>query len=61
MHDAGPDHRTKTVLVVDDVPDNIRIASHILRDRYRVIFATDGERALALAAADEPPSLILLD
>lgn len=50
-----------TVLVVDDIPQNIEVMSGILRPQYRVRAATSGARALALAAADDPPDLILLD
>jgi two-component system, sensor histidine kinase and response regulator len=50
-----------TILVVDDVPDNIAILEGILKEDYRVKAATSGEAALAIARADPPPDLILLD
>jgi DNA-binding response OmpR family regulator len=50
-----------TILVVDDVPDNIAILEGILKEDYRVKAATSGEAALAIARADLPPDLILLD
>jgi two-component system sensor histidine kinase/response regulator len=50
-----------TILVVDDVPDNIAILDGILKEDYRVKAATSGEAALAIARADLPPDLILLD
>ena len=49
-----------TVLVVDDVPDNLTLASSLLRRRYQVKLATSGEAALNMARS-EPPDLILLD
>ncbi|NGZ27118.1 MAG: two-component system response regulator [Magnetococcales bacterium] len=49
------------ILIVDDATDNLQILMEILRDHYAVIPARTGERALALAASDSPPDLILLD
>ncbi len=49
-----------TLLVVDDVPENIDVLAGILRPYYRVKFATNGGDALALCQA-APPSLVLLD
>ena len=50
-----------TVLVVDDVPDNLQLMSSLLKDLYRVKVANCGERALRIAQAEAPPDLILLD
>lgn len=50
----------ETILVVDDVPENIDVLAGMLRPRYRVQFATNGPDALELCLRD-PPSLILLD
>lgn len=49
-----------TILVVDDVPENITVLSGILRDHYRVIFATSGAGALEVVRK-QPVDLILLD
>ncbi|MGE5503800.1 MAG: two-component system response regulator [Actinomycetota bacterium] len=49
------------VLVVDDTPDNLKLMSGLLKDLYRVKIANGGEKALAIAASDTPPDLILLD
>lgn len=49
------------ILVVDDIPGNIQIIMQALKDEYSVIAATSGEKALALASGDPPPSIILLD
>lgn len=49
-----------TILVIDDVPANIKIMGEILRGRYDIIVATTGSRAIELAR-EEQPDLILLD
>lgn len=51
----------QTVLVVDDTPENLTLMHGLLRDRYRVKVAHNGERALQIVAADPVPDLILLD
>lgn len=51
----------ETILVVDDVPENIGYLADILGSKYRVTFATNGQEALAAAIAHPQPSLILLD
>jgi len=52
----------KTVLVVDDVPENIAIVVSVIKDSHKVQTALDGESALALVAgARNKPDLILLD
>lgn len=51
----------QTVLIVDDVPDNIALLSALLKDRYRTRAATSGQRALDIVTADPVPDMILLD
>ncbi len=51
----------KTVLVVDDTPDNIALVSALLKDAYKTKIATSGQKALSIADAETPPDLILLD
>lgn len=51
---------TPTVLIVDDIKDNITVLSGMLRDKYRVLFATSGQDALRIVA-EQPVDLILLD
>ena len=51
----------KTVLVVDDTPDNLSLMSGLLKETYRVKLANSGEKALKAAQGDNPPDLILLD
>lgn len=49
------------VLVVDDAPENLEVLSGLLKDTWRVKVANNGARALAIAAKDPKPDLILLD
>ena len=49
-----------TLLVVDDMIENIEILNNVLSDHYRVLFATNGSDALAVAR-EQLPDLILLD
>ena len=51
----------KTILIVDDTPTNIGIISSVLKNSFRTKVATNGEKALVLASADDRPDLILLD
>ena len=51
----------ETILVVDDLPENISNMADILQPDYRVTFATSGLRALEMARESPQPSLILLD
>ena len=50
-----------TLLVVDDVIDNLTLMTDLLTPRYRVKAANNGARALKIAATSPPPDLILLD
>jgi putative two-component system response regulator len=50
-----------TILIVDDLPDNLTVLGDILLPYYRVLVASTGGRALTLAAAEPQPNLILLD
>ena len=54
------DDKRPTLLLVDDEPNNLQVLRHILQDHYRLLFARDGEKALALARS-EAVNLILLD
>ena len=53
--------RLRTILVIDDTPDNLALMSRLLKDRYKVKIANSGQRGLTIAAADPQPDLILLD
>ena len=54
-HDQRP-----RLLLVDDEPTNLQVLRHILQADYRLLFATDGERALQVAR-EQRPDLMLLD
>ena len=58
MHQAPP---RATILIVDDVPANVALLVEIFRPLYRTIVATNGHKALQIAASSEPPDLIVLD
>jgi putative two-component system response regulator len=49
-----------TVLLVDDIPANIKILVGALRENYRLVVATNGLDAIK-AAKEKIPDLILLD
>jgi len=53
--------RRETILVADDVPENIGILADILETEYRVTFAANGPDTLSAALVQPQPSLILLD
>ncbi|HRM82448.1 MAG TPA: two-component system response regulator [Acidovorax temperans] len=55
----APDQRPR-LLLVDDEPTNLQVLRHILQADYRLLFATDGARALQVAR-EQLPQLILLD
>ena len=54
-HDQRP-----RLLLVDDEPTNLQVLRHVLQADYRLLFATDGARALQVAR-EQLPQLILLD
>jgi putative two-component system response regulator len=51
----------KTLLIVDDAPENIDILKSILKPHYALKVATGGRLALQIGASGNPPDLILLD
>ncbi|MBF0126983.1 MAG: response regulator [Magnetococcales bacterium] len=51
----------KTVLIVDDVSENLDLLKGILAPCYRVQVATSGRLALRVSFSPTPPDLILLD
>ena len=51
----------KTILCVDDVPQNLELLGSLLEGRYRIKVAISGERALQILTSAELPDLILLD
>ena len=57
----GVEGKEGVLLVVDDDPDNLTVLGGLLQPRYGVLAAPTGERALAIAAGQPRPDLILLD
>ena len=49
-----------TILVVDDAPANLSLLTNLLQEEYRIKAASNGFKALEIAAA-APPDLVLLD
>mgnify|MGYP001791904324 FL=1 len=49
------------ILIVDDMTENLKVIGSILKEeKYRIIVATDGVKAIELASSQKP-DLILLD
>jgi len=48
------------LLLVDDEPTNLHVLRHVLEADYRLLFATDGARALEIARSQQP-QLVVLD
>ena len=55
------DGEKATLLIVDDLPENLIILGELLQPEYRVRVANSGQAALRVAASDPKPDLILLD
>ena len=51
----------RTILIVDDKPENLTALAGLLKPAYRVRAAVSGARALQIAATEPKPDLILLD
>lgn len=50
-----------SILIVDDVAENIDILSNVLKSEYKISVARDGKTALKIAQSDNRIDLILLD
>lgn len=57
----NPENEKQRILVVDDIPANIKLICESLKDAYELVVAVDGPRALELARSEHPPDLVLLD
>ncbi len=53
--------KKQTILVVDDAVENIDIVVGLLKDKYKIKVATNGEKALKIAESEPSLDLILLD
>ncbi|MCJ8322039.1 MAG: response regulator [Colwellia sp.] len=52
--------KKRVILIVDDTPLNIEVLLGILKEKYRVKIAKNGEKALKIINTS-PPDLVLLD
>ncbi len=59
--DAAEASGKPTLLVVDDVADNLDVLVDLLSEAYQVRAANSGERALKILESGKTPDLILLD
>ena len=50
-----------SLLVVDDIPENIHGLLEALKDEYRIMVACNGAQALEAVQGAAPPDLVLLD
>ena len=50
-----------SLLIVDDIPTNIKVLGETLKADYQIKLATNGIKALEIASSENPPDLILLD
>ncbi|WP_241033724.1 response regulator [Vibrio maerlii] len=51
----------RTILIVDDEPNNLQVLGELLKDRYKVKVCRSGAKALEICAQIDQPDLILLD
>ncbi|MBF0319021.1 MAG: response regulator [Nitrospirae bacterium] len=58
---AAATNKALTVLVVDDVPDNLTLIANLLQKEYRVKVAPNGQRAIKICQSQDKPNLVLLD
>lgn len=61
MQESANTSCNETILIVDDTPDNLTLLNDVLKDKYRLKVANNGEKALRMAILENPPALILLD
>ena len=54
------EQRKLSILIVDDEKSNIDVLNHILKDKYKLYIAKNGESAIKIAR-ESVPDLILLD
>ena len=49
--------KRKTILVVDDAPENLDLLVGLLKDKYVVKAAINGEIALKITQSPQPPEM----
>lgn len=52
--------KKQTILIVDDLPENIELLARVLGDSVEILFALSGEEALRICK-EQDPDLLLLD
>ncbi|MBT3785002.1 response regulator, partial [bacterium] len=57
----NPPSLKPTILIVDDVAENLAVLREILKSDYSVLASRDGETAIEIASGKRKPDLILLD
>jgi two-component system sensor histidine kinase/response regulator len=50
-----------TILVVDDIPDNLLLITSVFRKEFHLKLVKEGEKAIRICQSDNPPDLVLLD
>lgn len=55
------DHGRQRILIVDDIPENIKVLGESLKNDFQVIAAVNGTKALEIVQSTAPPDMILLD
>ena len=53
--------KRSSILIVDDISENIQVLLKIFKDECNILAATNGKRAIELALSENQPDLILLD
>lgn len=53
--------KKQTILIVDDIADNIQVLLSIFKDECTILAATNGEKAIELSLKHPQPDIILLD
>lgn len=61
IEESLEDESPATVLVVDDIADNIHVISQSLKGQCRIRATTSAKKALSICQSDTPPELVLLD
>jgi CheY-like chemotaxis protein len=51
----------KHILIVDDSPEDIQFLMENLKDKFSILVATSGEKALQIAAREPKPEIVLMD
>jgi len=54
-------HTSPSILIVDDMPENVHGLVNAISDEYRVMVAESGEKAIEIVNSSNSPDLILLD